>query len=244
MPQLPHRRRRADGLFSYDVVILGDADPSFLSASQMKNLAEFVTEKGGGLLFVAGENFNPLSYKNTPLEAAPADPAGRRPQPHGRRAPAIPAFRPVLTAEGRVHPIFRFGDDVGTSRADLGGPARVLNWYFEAPKKQPAAFVLAEHPTARAADGQPLPLMLYQFVGSGKAMFNAVDDTWRWRFRVGDNGPFGRFWIQTIRFLARSKLLGQKQAEVTTDRKRYTRNQPVQVQVRFPNPGLAPDRAR
>jgi hypothetical protein len=70
-------------------------------------------------------------------------------------------------------------------------------------------------------------------------MFNAVDDTWRWRFRVGDR-YFGRFWIQTIRFLARSKLLGQRQAEVQTDRRRYQRNQPIQIRVRFPNPGVAP----
>src|SRR6185437_5437475 len=40
-------------LFAYDVVLLGDADPSFLSQSQMQHLAEFVNEKGGGLLFIA-----------------------------------------------------------------------------------------------------------------------------------------------------------------------------------------------
>ena len=98
--------------------------------------------------------------------------------------------------------------------------------------------MLAVHPTLSGSDGK-LPIVLYQFVGAGKSMFNAVDDTWRWRFRVGDR-YFGRYWIQTIRFLARSKLLGRKQAEVTTDRRRYQRNQPVQVRVRFPNPGIAP----
>jgi hypothetical protein len=66
-----------------------------------------------------------------------------------------------------------------------------------------------------------------------------VDDTWRWRFRVGDR-YFGRFWIQAIRFLARSKLMGQKQAEIQTDRRRYQRNQPIQIRVRFPNPAVAP----
>ena len=92
------------------------------------------------------------------------------------------------------------------------------------------------------SDGK-LPLFLYQFVGAGKSMFHAVDDTWRWRFRVGDR-YFGRFWIQTIRFLARSKLLGQRQAEIQTDRRRYQRNQPIQIRVRFPNPGLRPGRRR
>jgi hypothetical protein len=46
--------------------------------------------------------------------------------------------------------------------------------------------------------------------------------------------------MQTIRFLARSKLQNQKQAEIQTDRLIYQRNQPIQIRVRFPNPGLAP----
>ncbi len=113
-----------------------------------------------------------------------------------------------------------------------------LQWYFEAPRKKPAAVVLAEHPTI-AGPTAPCPLMLYQIVGSGKTMFHAVDDTWRWRFRVGDR-YFGRFWTQTIRFLARSKILGQKKAEIQTERKRYLRSQPIEIKVRFPNPADAP----
>ena len=70
-------------------------------------------------------------------------------------------------------------------------------------------------------------------------MFHAFDDTWRWRFRAGDR-YFGRFWVQAIRFLARSKLVGQQQAEIQTDRRRYQRGQPIQLRVRFPNPALAP----
>ncbi len=113
-----------------------------------------------------------------------------------------------------------------------------LYWYFEAPRKKPAAIVLAEHPTVIGSDGK-VPLVLYHFVGAGKSMFHAFDDTWRWRFRAGDK-YFGRFWVQTIRFMARSKLSNNRQAEVQTDRKRYQRGQPIQLRVRFPNPGLAP----
>jgi len=35
-------------------------------------------------------------------------------------------------------------------------------------------------------------------------------------------------------------LMGQKQAELLTDRRRYQRSQPIQIRVRFPNPALAP----
>jgi hypothetical protein len=233
LPTFPAAR---DELFGYDVVLLGDADPGFLSLTQMQNLAAFVTEKGGGILFIAGESFNPLAYRGTPLEVLmPIELAeARNPTSVGN---ATPAFRLELTAEGRTSPIFRFGDDEAQS-AQILQTLPDLFWYLEAPRKKPAAQVLAVHPTQPGADGK-LPIILYQFVGAGKAMFNAVDDTWRWRFRVGDR-YFGRFWIQTIRFLARTKLIGQKQAEVQTDRRRYQRNQPIQIRVRFPNPARAP----
>lgn len=237
LPTFPTAKEGPDGLFQYHVVLFGDVDPTYVSQAQMRNLADFVTQRGGGLLFVAGENFNPLSYKGTPLE--PLLPIqlveARNPTAVGA---SVQGYRPSLTVEGRSHPIFQFSDDV-TVNARVWRYLPELFWMFEAPRKAPAAFVLAEHPQLTGQDGK-LPLILYQFVGAGKVMFNGFDDTWRWRFRVGDNGPFGRFWIQTIRFLARSKLLGQKQAEVVTDRRRYQRGQPVQIQVRFPNPGIAP----
>lgn len=233
---LPTFPAAKDELFGYDVVLLGDADPSFLSQSQMQNLVEFVTEKGGGLLFIAGENFDPLSYRGTPLEVLlPIELAeARNPSAAGQ---ALGAFRPELTVEGRSSPIFRFGDDEASSNQIWQGLPELF-WLVEAPRKKPAAVVLAEHPTLTGSDGR-LPIFLYQFSGAGKSMLNTVDDTWRWRYRVGDR-YFGRFWIQTIRFLARSKLMGQKQAELLTDRRRYQRSQPIQIRVRFPNPALAP----
>lgn len=233
---LPTFPAAKEDLYGYDVIVIGDADPSFLSTAQMTNLAEFVTEKGGGVLFIGGENFNPLAYKGTPLEILlPIDLAeARNPTAVGT---SIDAFRPVLTAEGRTSPIFRFGDDE-VSSFQIWANLPELYWFLEAPHKKPGAFVLAEHPSLQGTDGK-LPIFMYQFVGTGKSMLNAVDDTWRWRLRVGDR-YFGRFWIQTIRFLARSKLLGQRQAEISTDRRRYERSQPVRIQVRFPNPAAAP----
>ena len=233
---LPTFPAAKDELFAFDVVIVGDADPGFLSHSQMQNLTEFVTDKGGGILFVAGESFNPLAYRGTPLELLlPIELAdARNPTAVGN---AINSYRPELTVEGRASPIFRFGDSEAAS-ALIWQDLPELFWYFEAPRKKPAALVLAEHPTATGSEGK-LALDLYQFAGAGKAMFHAFDDTWRWRFRAGDR-YFGRFWVQAIRFLAGSKLVGQRQAEIQTDRRRYERGQPIRLRVRFPNPGLAP----
>jgi uncharacterized membrane protein len=233
---LPTFPASKDDLFAYDVVIVGDTDTSFLSQSQMQNLIQFVMEKGGGLLFVAGELFNPLTYRGTPLETLlPVELAdARNPTAVGS---GITSFRPELTLEGRSNPIFRLGDNEVASM-QIWNELPELFWYLEAPRKKPAAQVLAVHPTATGAEGK-LPLIVYQFLGAGKVMFQAFDDTWRWRFRAGDR-YFGRYWVQTIRFMARSRLVGNRQAEITTDRRRYQRGQPIQLRVRFPNPGLVP----
>lgn len=233
---LPTFPSSPDEIFGFDVIVFGDVDVSLLSGTQLEALAQFVTEKGGGLLFVAGVNFNPLSFRGTPLE--PLLPIlladARNPTAVGN---AVAPFHPQLTLEGRVHPIFRFGDDEASSQL-IWQNLPEQQWYFEAPRKQPAAFVLAEHPTAAGRNGN-VPLIAYQFLGAGKTMFHAIDDTWLWRKRVGDR-YFGRFWLQTIRFLARSRLAGNKGAELSTDRLRYQRQQPVPIRVRFLNPGQAP----
>ena len=233
LPTVPAAKEE---LFTYDVVIVGDVDPGFLSQSQMLHLAEFVTDRGGGVLFIAGELYNPLAFRETPLQdLLPVELAeARNPTAVGI---AVSSYRPELTLEGRSSPIYRFGDNDAMS-AQVWQSLPELQWFFEAPRKKPGALVLAEHPTVVGSDGK-LPLSLYQFVGSGKTMFHAFDDTWRWRFRAGDR-TFGRFWVQAIRFLARSKLVGQRQGEILTDRRRYERGQPIRIQVRFPNPALAP----
>ena len=223
-------------LFAFDVVLFGDVDPGYLSQVQMRNLAEFAEEKGGGVLFLAGGLFDPLAYRGTPLEPLLPIELGDARDPAAVGTP-VPPFHPELTLEGRGNPIFRFsGDEAESARIWRDLPESY--WYLEAPRKKPGALVLAEHPSAVGTDGK-VPLIVYQFTGAGRTMFHALDDTWRWRFRAGDKF-FGRFWVQTIRFLARSRLAGTRQAEIQTDRRVYERGQPVQIRVRFPNPGLVP----
>ena len=79
-----------------------------------------------------------------------------------------------------------------------------------------------------------------QYVGAGKVLFHATDETWRWRYRVGDVF-FARYWVQTIRYLSRSKLLGKdRSAELTADRREYRRGETVRLRVRFVDERQAP----
>lgn len=227
---------RAEDLSEFDVLIVGDVNPAYLGQGQMQQIAQFVARKGGGLIQIAGERHAPQTFRDTPLEAVLpielAGAAGPAPVSIGE------SFQPELTVEGRANPIFRFGQDDAESM-DIWRHLPGFFWFFEAPRAKPGAVVLATHPTRAGSEGK-VPIFVTQFAGAGKVLFLASPETWRWRFRVGD-AYFGRFWVQSIRYLARSKLLGKtRSAELVTDRRQYQRGEPVAIRVRFVDESLQP----
>ena len=116
-----------------------------------------------------------------------------------------------------------------------------LYWLLTAPDVRPAARTLAVHPTRRGSRGSQLPIILLQFVGAGKVVFHATDETYRWSRFPGDPKYYARYWLQTIRYLSRSKLSsGQQPAEITTDRQEYRRGETVRLRVRFSEERQAP----
>ncbi len=228
---------RREELFAFDVIIFGDVNPAYLSASVLANLRDFVTEKGGGLAFIAGPLFTPLAYRNTPLESLfPVDLAtATSPNPQGIRE----GFVVQPTDLGMSSPQMQLGDSPAeTERIWRDLPE--MYWLLEAPQIKPGARVLAEHPSQLADDGRRLPVFAMQYVGAGKVLFHATDDTWRWRHRVGDVF-FARYWIQAVRYLSRSKLLGKEHAvELTADRREFRRGEAVRLRVRFIDEREAP----
>ncbi|QDU93472.1 VWA domain-containing protein [Lignipirellula cremea] len=227
-------------LFRYDVLILGDLDPSMLSKSSLQDISDFVQEHGGGVVFIAGPRSMPMQYRDTPLESLfpfSIDLASAPPPD----ATILDSFRMVPTPLGLATAPFQLGnsdsDSYETWRKLPG-----MYWMLETADLRPAARVLAEHPTRTGADGRRLPVILMQYVGAGKVVTHLTEETWRWRFRAGDY-YFARYWIQLIRYLSRVKLLGQsRQAELTLDRSdgAYRRGDPVYVRLRFVDERQAP----
>jgi hypothetical protein len=111
---------------------------------------------------------------------------------------------------------------------------------LEASELKPGVRVLAEHPTRLGRDGRHLPIICMQYVGAGKVLMHLSDESWRWRWRVGDLF-LERYWVQMIRFLCRSKLAGGNRAALlTTDQPDYQRGQSVRLRVHFLDETLAP----
>ena len=230
---------KRDQLFAYDVIIFGDVDSKFLSTGVMENLRDFVREAGGGLMMIAGPSHNPAQYRGTVLETLlPIDLAGARIPSIG--TPILDSFHPELTLQGRKGSmIFRFAESEQKSQ-DVWNTLPDLYWMVEAPKRKPGTVVFAQHPLRSGSDGK-FPVILMLRYGAGKVVFHATDELWRWRFRAGDL-YYGRYWIQAIRYLSRTRLLGKsKNLDFDADRDEYDQGDTVHLRVRFLNEEHMPD---
>ncbi len=214
LTDFPHTRAE---LFSYDVLILGDVDPTgVFSNEDLDNIRAFVAEGGGGVIFIAGMNYNPHAYAHTPLaEAMPVEA-----EDFGGRA-ALDTdqieepFRVKLTPEGKEHPIMRFVSDSdrnldlwentdGIEENSLPG----FWWFAPVLRLKKGAIALGIHPEKRHIRYGNRVIFACQIYGKGRSFFSAVDSTWRWRAGVGGT-YFNYFWGQVIRYVAASRLRGE-----------------------------------
>jgi hypothetical protein len=229
-----------DELFNqFDLVILGDVDPRHpkLGEKHLQWLADFVREKGGGLLLIAGNQFMPYAYRDTPLaDVLPVDPPAERPEDRDRPD----GFRLQLTPVGRMHPLFRFVPDEADNQA-IWDRLTPLYWSAGPCRPKPAAEVLAVRAgAAKYASGgnDAEPLAVQHFAGAGRAMYFGFDESWRWRLRE-DGTRYNQFWLQAVKYLARTRL---GRVELRTDKQvPYRQGEPIRVTVRFPDDVPPPD---
>jgi hypothetical protein len=208
-----------------------------LSNLALTNLADFVLQKGGGLVFIAGPSYDPIALRDTPLaKLLPIDLAtATLPDP---RQPVDEGFIVEPTEEGLDYPNMQLGDTRADSKR-IWRNLPQLYWLVEA-QVQESADVLAEHPKRRTADGRKAPVIVQRRSGAGIVLFHATDETWRWRYQVGDV-YFARYWVQTIRYLSRTKLLGKDQAaRLTSNRREYGRGEPVHLRLEFSDERFSP----
>lgn len=223
-----------EDLWSYDLIILGDVDPEDRIQNHLKNVAEFVRERGGGLLMVAGERYSPRAYKNTAIkDILPVDLTGERVAEGDGDEGIVDSYRMELTPVGKMHPIFRFAPDE-KDNDEVWSKLKEFFWFADGYVPKRAAEVLATHPQIKAAgrSGGKHPLVIQQFSGAGRCMLFAFNETWRWNWRE-DQAHFNQFWLQVVRYLSRSKI---GRVELRLDRQTpYRRGEPIKVTVRFPD---------
>lgn len=191
--------RTREELFGYSGLILGSVEASFFTHDQLRMIADFVSQRGGGLLMLGGRNaFAEGGYAGTPLaDALPVVLDAGRP---GGEAPfAEVVVRP--TPAGRTHPVLRFGEDEATSaeRWELLPPLTVRN---AVGRVKPGAVTLL------SGEGDALErtqvVLAHHRYGRGKAIAFTVQDSWMWQMHADvplEDTSHETLWRQLLRWL-------------------------------------------
>ena len=234
-------------LFEYYVLLIGDVDPRLLPRSVWQNVRAFAGEKGGGVAFIAGPRSLPWLYRDNPdvsaLLPVEVDDIGFAPD-DTLPSEVSRGFVVQPTPLGLQSPAFQLGDKPAATE-EVWRNLAPLYWLVDVGKVKPGAQVLAVGPAdgpgshALRGNEQNTPIIVFQYVGPGRVLFHAIDSTWRWRSGAGDV-YFARYWVQTIRFLARGKLSSGRGAQLATDRREYQHGEPVALRARFLDPRLSP----
>jgi uncharacterized membrane protein len=191
--------KRAE-LFVYDAVVFGNVAGDFFTRDQLAMTADFVSERGGGLLVLGARSFDRAGLVGTPLEEVlPVDFTDRRAAFSSSSVAAPAANAVALTGDGATHPATRVAVTVEDSRKKWSLlPPMAAAVALGAPR--PGAQVLA----VTSAGGAALrPAIVAQRYGLGRSMVFAGEASWRWRMmRPSTDNTFELAWRQMTRWVA------------------------------------------
>ena len=231
----------------FDVIVLGDVGPETLTPETLEILDDFVAKRGGSVITIAGPNFMPHAFADTPLAnllPVAFDPS-TRPLHHGPE----PSYRLALTSDGAAHSIMdQSSGQTSNDLVWLGMPQ--LRWRHPAVEAKAGATVLAyaqpmrwagEDDSENAFDTlakqrkreQQNPLICVHDYGAGRVLMLTFDRMWRLRLKVGNKYHY-RFWGQALRWATAEKLpFGSTYVRLGTDRQQYRSDQSVLVRARL-----------
>src|SRR5436189_2212441 len=108
-----------EALFAYDALIIANVESDFFTRAQLQMAADFVSDRGGGLLVLGGRSFAQRGLIGTPLEEVlPLELNDRRGglmRAVNDSARAARSLAVTLTADGENHPIMRIGASAAES---------------------------------------------------------------------------------------------------------------------------------
>jgi uncharacterized membrane protein len=188
-------------LFTYRAVILGSVEAGFFTLEQMRMLADFVGERGGGLLLLGGRRaFAEGGYADTPLaDVMPVEVT--RSDENGADYFAELQISP--TPAGAMHPATQLGASEQASLARWKTmPA--LSTVNRIGRAKPGATALLVGQAISGGGGERQVVLAHQRYGRGKAIAFPVQDSWVWQMHASvavDDLTHETFWRQMLRWL-------------------------------------------
>jgi uncharacterized membrane protein len=187
-------------LFRYRALVLGSIEASFFTGDQLRMIADFVSQRGGGLLVLGGHGaLAEGGFAGTPVaDVLPLIlPPGLAPPDTAAREVAL-----RLTPAGELFPALHLAGANAGGHEGRWDSLPALTTVNRTGGARPGATVLV---TGRPAAGGPdVPVLAFQRFGRGVAAVLNVQDTWLWQMHASitpEDQTHETLWRQLLRWL-------------------------------------------
>jgi uncharacterized membrane protein len=213
-------------LFAYRGLILGSVEASYFTHNQLQIIEEFVSQRGGGLLFLGGrESFAEGGYAGTPLEnvlpvvledPTPDDPA------------SLVEVQVSPTRSGMAHAAIQLAPtlEASTERWNTLPPLTTPN---PIRRVKPGATVLLTGASANGND--ELVVLASQLYGRGRVIAFTAQDSWLWQMHADiplEDMTHEHLWRQMTRWLVSTV---PDLVTVETSKNQFSPGEPVMVRA-------------
>jgi len=210
-------------LYTYDAVIIGNVESISLNARQQQLLHDYVSERGGTLMMLAGDNaLSDGGWQSSAVASAlPVSLQTQQRKTFNRSHAKV-----ELASAGNYSPITRFSTDIAENQT-LWDSLPELADFQNTGAAKPGANVLLN----AIYDGQSHPLLTHQRYGAGNTYLLATSGTWRWQMQLpSEDQHHETFWRQLLQSIAAS---APQQMQTNTDRQIYRDENQIEIATRL-----------
>ena len=227
-------------LSKYDVFVFGDFNPSLISRGIQSSIVEQVSSGGSGMILACSPDYSPSALSGWPLAAIfPVEFAARGTNHESN--PEQKRWQPTNIGQSSL-PLQLIAGTEENSKLwrSLPGPG----WTQDFSAIKPAAQILATLDSAvgNSTDGpgNVKPILISHFVGAGRVVVQATDETYRWSSYGGNDLYHQRYWIQMLRWLSRGRFSQNDKSTIVAEPRRVNLGNPVRIVARLrPQDALA-----
>ena len=197
--------RTREELFAYRGLVIGGVEASFFSVDQVRMLADFVSQRGGGLLMLGSDQtFAEGGYAGTAVaEALPVALDAPDASPAKAGDSRFQWLKVNVTPLGAGQPVTQIAANEALSEARFKAlpPLSSVNRVF---RVKPGASTLLTGEPSGEEGGDARVVLASQRYGRGRAFALPVQDSWRWQMHAdvaADDLSHETFWRQMLRQL-------------------------------------------
>ncbi|QDU88734.1 hypothetical protein Pla175_21160 [Pirellulimonas nuda] len=222
----------SEELDAFDVLAIFDADLSRLTPTEVDMIVDWVSAKGGGLLYRPGLVYGPRSLDMPAVAGVrrllPVDlPIGFLATQPARNDSPTPV---TVTRAGQSEPMMRLAATPETSLEAWRNFNGFFAYYPDV-RAKPSATVYA---TLNPPGGEPTPLLSDQFYGAGRTACLTTGETWRLRSEGAER--FELLFTNLLRKLASGRAAARQQGVLVFERSGYELGETMTLYARLPKP--------